>query len=218
MAHQVYISSKQLLFEIESSAQWNHQFDFKKFFIDRLLQIKDQRPWEDRKVTKPNPTNKEELFKDVVGFLTFGNDLYFEQKKREEERLAQTINRLVVNNLKHSQNQKPIKIFKVGDVVDLRGAVANQWEIGCTIINVDLNHRGGGGGGVGSEYEYDIKDCKGVIKQNVPQSNIKPTLQDFYTIESLHCILQEFLSERDFTWKLLYNFVLQDEFRKTIDK
>jgi len=82
MAHQVYPSSKQLLFEIESSTPWNHQFDLKKFFIDRLLQIKDQRPWEDRKVTKPNPTTKEELFKDVVGFLTFGNDLYFEQKKK----------------------------------------------------------------------------------------------------------------------------------------
>jgi len=100
----------------------------------------------------------------------------------------------------------------VGDVVDIRGAVANQWEIGCTIINADLNWGGG------SEPEYDIKDCKGVIKDNVPQSNIKLTLQDFYTIESLHCILQEFLSERDFTWKLLYNCVLQDEFRKTIDK
>lgn len=208
MAHQVYPSSKQLLFEIESSTPWNHQFDLKKFFIDRLLQIKDQRPWEDRKVTKPNPTNKEELFQDVVRFLTFGNgndDLYFEQKKREEERL----DRLVVNK-KHSQNQKPI--FKVGDVVDIRGAVANQWEIGCMIVNVDLNWGGG------SEPKYNIKDCKGVIKDNVPQSNIKLTLQDFYTIESLHCILQEFLSERDFTWKLLYNCVLQDEFRKTIDK
>ena len=204
-----------MLLEIESGkndVQANRQLqDLKEFFKGRLLQIKDQRPWVDRKVAKssPNPTKKG-LFEELVRSLTFGknttpeNDLFFDQERREKEKLE--TRSLVVNNSKHSQNQKPIKIFDVGDVVDFKGDVVRKiWEIG-TIVRCHVDGT------------YDIKDSTAGIKQNVPQKYIKPTLQDFYTIESLHCIFQEFLSDRDFTWKLLYNRVLQDEFRKTIDK
>jgi hypothetical protein len=207
-----YKSSKQLLFEIESSGinvdsiddQWNRQFDLKDFFKCRLFQIKDQKPWnDDQNFTNPN-LSKEQLFEVVARSLTFNpnpnpeSDLYCEQLRREEKKKVDNLS-------KNSQNQKPKKIFNVGDVVDFCIG-GGRMEIGCRIIRNDLDGK------------YDIKDRQGVVKQSVPQSEIRPTLLDFYTIESLHCMFQEFLSERDFTWKLLYNCVLLDKFRQTIDK
>lgn len=65
-------------------------------------------------------------------------------------------------------------------------------------------------------YAHLEENMKARLKHS--STNLKLTQSSqFHTIESLHCIVQEFASERDFTWKLLYNFISQDGLRETLD-